>query len=121
MQSVDGCVFARVCAVMCTHSCILLIFSSAVAAWYHSNLCTPAGSHYNRNNMTLDRDAADSSVKRSHPSLMKEPWREGGRARLAVWQAAFQLINISATHHQHHCVLLYRDVAQSLSVLPVQN
>lgn len=46
--------------------------------------------------MPLLRDAADTSLRRAHPSLMIG---DGGPSpgRLPVW-----LINISAAHHYHH-------------------
>lgn len=61
--------------------------------------------------MPLLRDAADTSLRRAHPSLMIGDGGPGP-GRLAVW-----LINISAAHHyHHHCVLLPRDVNQPVYV-----
>lgn len=68
---------------------------SAAAVCSYANLLRSLAT-CSRNKMPLLRDAADSSLRRAHPSLMIG---DGGPSpgRLAVW-----LINISAAHHYHH-------------------
>ncbi len=69
------------CAVTCKHACNINYLFSAAATCYHNNLCRPAARY--RNKMPLDRDTTDTPMKRIHPSLMTERWRDW--ATVAWW------------------------------------
>lgn len=95
----------NLCAVMCMYTFNVNDLFSAVTL-YHNNLCTPA----------IETNCQIEVQKvQKNPSIFND-WvmQRLGHSRLVVWQAAFQLINISAAHH--HFVQLHCDEDQTIYV-----